>query len=493
MKMKRSKYPPGPTPVPFFGNLLTIASNAPGEDAFLKWRNQYGDIYTYWLGPFPLVSVTGYEKMNETFNRDDGAYDGRIDFSKLDKIVKGGSLGIVPTEGATWGEQRRFVMEFIRKLYGGGRGPLQAKILTEVEATIHRLEGSIKKGLAQVPLTKCIDAGVGSVVTSMLFGHRFAEVDDVRDLKDTLTEHLRLLAADPLILIGAPNPSFYKCLPFFHGAFKRLKETSEDLFRFFDSKIAARKQALNLHDSSEPTNLVDAYLREMARRQNDISARDFRPEQLRSICYDCTVPGLDAVGKAVHWTIAFLIRHPDVQAKAQAELDRVVGSSRLIEEADRDSLPYMNAVVHEGLRMANLVAQNLIHRTTKDVVLYGYPLPKGTCVVPHISAELIDPKVFNNPKQFNPENFLDESGAFQARKEWVPFSVGHRSCAGEVLARTETFLFTANLLNHFKFSPGSKPISYKRELLGLHVPIEPYSCKVEKRTPTKVVPSGTHL
>lgn len=45
-----------------------------------------------------------------------------------------------------------------------------------------------------------------------------------------------------------------------------------------------------------------------------------------------------------------MLRHPEVQARAQSELDRVIGDQRLPQLADRDQLPYINRVVKEVLR-----------------------------------------------------------------------------------------------------------------------------------------------
>jgi cytochrome P450 len=47
--------------------------------------------------------------------------------------------------------------------------------------------------------------------------------------------------------------------------------------------------------------------------------------------------------------LAMLV-HPDGQAKAQAEVDRVVGLDRLPEVEDRERLPYLEAEVNERLR-----------------------------------------------------------------------------------------------------------------------------------------------
>ena len=57
--------------------------------------------------------------------------------------------------------------------------------------------------------------------------------------------------------------------------------------------------------------------------------------------------------------------------------------------------------------------------------------------------------------QFDPERFLDADGKFipKLNASYMPFSLGKRSCLGESIARTELFLFTAQLAHKFKFEP----------------------------------------
>ncbi|KAG5353582.1 hypothetical protein C0989_005100 [Termitomyces sp. Mn162] len=46
-----------------------------------------------------------------------------------------------------------------------------------------------------------------------------------------------------------------------------------------------------------------------------------------------------------------MLHFPDAMKKAQAELDRVVGSDRMPEYYDKESLPYTNALIKETMRM----------------------------------------------------------------------------------------------------------------------------------------------
>ena len=76
-----------------------------------------------------------------------------------------------------------------------------------------------------------------------------------------------------------------------------------------------------------------------------------------------------------------MVIFPDVQRKAQAELDAVVGPSRLPTFEDRTSLPYVNAIVKECMRWHVVVTLGIPHRTTADATCSGYFVPEGTVVV----------------------------------------------------------------------------------------------------------------
>ena len=64
--------------------------------------------------------------------------------------------------------------------------------------------------------------------------------------------------------------------------------------------------------------------------------------------------------------------------KVQAEIDRVIGQMRQASLADRESMPYTNAVIHEVQRMGNIVPFNVPREVSKDTNLDGFHLPKVT-------------------------------------------------------------------------------------------------------------------
>ncbi len=75
---------------------------------------------------------------------------------------------------------------------------------------------------------------------------------------------------------------------------------------------------------------------------------------------------------------------PDVQRKAQEEIDRVIGANRLPTAQDRENLPYINAIVKEVLRWQPVAPMGLPHTSTEEDVCEGYLIPKGAMVLANV-------------------------------------------------------------------------------------------------------------
>ncbi|CAJ0921903.1 unnamed protein product [Ranitomeya imitator] len=107
---------------------------------------------------------------------------------------------------------------------------------------------------------------------------------------------------------------------------------------------------------------------------------------------------------------------------------------------------------------------------------------KGASVIALLHSALRDKDYFEKPYEFYPEHFLDSNGNFKKNEAFIPFSIGKRSCAGEILAKMEIFLFFTSLLQNFTFHP---PPGAKLDLtpaLGLTNAPQPYKmCAVSRR------------
>lgn len=83
-------------------------------------------------------------------------------------------------------------------------------------------------------------------------------------------------------------------------------------------------------------------------------------------------------------TLLALSLYPEVQKKAQAELDAIVGPNRLPSFSDRDSLVYINALIKESFRWFTVTPLGISHRTLEDDEFRGYFIPAGTVLTANI-------------------------------------------------------------------------------------------------------------
>jgi len=139
--------------------------------------------------------------------------------------------------------------------------------------------------------------------------------------------------------------------------------------------------------------------------------------------------------------------HPDIQFKAQAEIDRVIGRDRLPTFEDRKSLPYVEAVYCEIMRLHPPLPLGVGHVLTEDDFYEGYHIPKGCAIFPNIWAMNRDPNVYPEPDEFMPERFLDSAkGLFGNINNIYAFGFGRRVCAGRYMADNTVWLAIASVL-----------------------------------------------
>ncbi|XP_039203125.1 cytochrome P450 2K4-like [Crotalus tigris] len=103
-------------------------------------------------------------------------------------------------------------------------------------------------------------------------------------------------------------------------------------------------------------------------------------------------------------------------------------------------------MVHEIQRFSNIVSIRVPRYCIRDTMIQKFHLRKGTIFIPNMASALYDANEWETPLAFNPNHFLDKEGNFICREAFIPFSLGHRACLGENLAKTELFLFFTNLV-----------------------------------------------
>lgn len=156
--------------------------------------------------------------------------------------------------------------------------------------------------------------------------------------------------------------------------------------------------------------------------------------------------GLDTTGQTIEMFVMIAVTFPEQVAKAQEELDSIVGRGRLPLYDDKPNLPFVCAFIEETTRWRPLAMAGIPHSTVQEDFYKGYRIPKGSIVIPNIWSIHMDPDVYGDPETFRPERWLENAELPNAS-----FGFGRRVCAGEAIARQSLFLTISSLLWCFQF------------------------------------------
>jgi cytochrome P450 len=148
--------------------------------------------------------------------------------------------------------------------------------------------------------------------------------------------------------------------------------------------------------------------------------------------------------------------HPEVQKRAQKEIDQLLGGERLPTLSDRDNLPYISAMMKEIFRWYTPLPISIPKQLMEDDVYKGYHLPKGATVIENVWAVFQDPAVYPEPHIFDPERFLKDGKLDPSVKdpEDRVYGSARRICPGRHFADRTLFLRIASVLATFNIEPG---------------------------------------
>ncbi|XP_051838347.1 cytochrome P450 2C23-like isoform X3 [Antechinus flavipes] len=441
--LKRGKLPPGPTPLPFLGNILQLdLKNMIAS--FSQLAEKYGPIYTLYFGSKRIVVLYGYKIMKKALiDQGDGFVDrGRI--SIFDDVIK--RKGIIFSDGESWKQIRRFSLMTLRN-FGMGKRSIEERVQEEAQCLVEEFRKT--KGQPTDP-TFILGCAPCNVICSVLFHDRFKYNNEkFLYLIKLLNENFQLLNSRWTQLYNF-LPGFRVYLP---GKHKIIFKNIEELRRFILERVKEHQKVL---DPTNPQDFIDCYLSKM-QQEKDNPHSVFDLENLVMTGVSLFAAGTETTSRTLRHGLLLILKHPEVQAKIHEEIDRVIGHNQAPSIKDRQDMPYMDAVVHEVQRFANIAPLNLAHAVTRDIQLQQYFLPKGTTIFPLLFPILFDSKEFPNPERFDPQHFLDENGKFKKSDYFMPFSIGKRSCLGEGLARMELFLFFTTILQNFTLKSVGDP------------------------------------
>nr|XP_060639618.1 cytochrome P450 2G1-like isoform X1 [Anolis sagrei ordinatus] len=442
-KHKEARFPPGPMPLPFLGNLLQLNPKDLPK-SLLALSQKYGPVYTLYLGPRRVVVLCGHEALKEALVDHGEQFCGRGKIAPVERTFKGS--GIVMANGERWKKLRHFTLVTLKN-FGMGKCSIEERIQEEAQYLLEKFRKT--KGLPFDP-TYLLSCTTSNIICSIVFGRRFEYEDKTFLSMLDLTNKLFFELSTPWAKLYDMYSGIMQYLP---GGDSRIYNPLQELKALIDERIKINQETLDLKN---PRDFIDCFLIEMEKEKGNPSP-EFTVNSLTLTALNLFTAGTDTVSSTLKYALLLMMKYPEMEEKVHQEIDNVIGCNRVPAVKDRVNMPYTNAVIHEIQRLVDILPAGLPHKVTEDTQFCGYLLPKDTNIITLLGSALHDPKYFSDPETFNPEHFLDEEGSFKKNDAFVPFSSGKRVCVGESMARMELFLYFTTILQSFTLKSSLAP------------------------------------
>ncbi|KAJ7460740.1 cytochrome P450 [Mycena latifolia] len=459
--------PPGPKRLPLLGNLLDMPSQKEWIK-FSEWGDTYGDISSVSVFGQQLTILNGVQVAMDILDKKSSIYSDRPVIPMAGELVGWkNTLVFVP-----YGDRFRNYRRLAHSLFGSRSTMASFEPLEEQET--HRF---LKRLLSKPEgLQDHIRKTAGALILRISHGYEVKEgADPFVTLADIATEQFSLGSSPGGFLVNLIPP--LRHIPsWFPGAgFQRTaKSWAETLHQMVEQPYQFVKQqmAAGTAENSLVYRLLD---------QGVSSKEEFDVKWLAASLYS---GGADTTVSAIYAFFKAMVLYPDVQAKAQREIDSVVGNDRLPGFADKDQLPYITALALEVLRWHSVTPTGVPHRVMEDDVHEGWFLPKGSLVITNIWKMAHDPRVYPNPMTFEPERFIAKDGKeAEMDPRNLAFGFGRRICPGRVLADASVFISCAMALAVFNISkhPEGGEIDLEQGVGTISHPTA-FKCLIEPRS-----------
>ena len=187
--------------------------------------------------------------------------------------------------------------------------------------------------------------------------------------------------------------------------------------------------------------------------------RKITDNEMVSLCSEFLAGGIDTTATTMPWIMANLVKYPEIQHKLFAEMKGVMGdgTSEEVKEEDLGKLPYLKAVVLEGLRRHPPGLFLEARGVKEDIEFENYVIPKNATVNFMATEMGRGADVWEDPMAFKPERFMgggaaaafDVTGSREIKM--MPFGAGRRMCPGYGLGILHLEYYLANMIWRFEW------------------------------------------
>ncbi|THH18030.1 hypothetical protein EW146_g2895 [Bondarzewia mesenterica] len=391
--------PPGPKGLPLIGNMLDMPTSHEWK-TFAKWGDQWGNILSVKVLGQPIIILNSLKTATEMLEKKSAIYSDRPVLMMGSEIVGWkNTLALTP-----YGDRFREYRKMLHSLMGTRMHMERFHPIEELET--HRFLRRILEKPDELP--EHIRKTAGAIILTVSHGYLVKEHDDPFILNADIATDQFSRATEPGAFLVDMVPALRHVPEWFPGAgWKRTaKKWIVDLQRMADMPHEYVKQQMAFASSQASGTALPSFT-------SSYLDQKLTPEQEHNVKWAAASlysGGADTTVSAIYSFFLAMTLYPEVQKKAQLELDSVIGSDRLPTYSDRANLPYVDALVKEVLRWNPVTPLGVTHRLMEDDIHDGYLIPKGSLVIPNIWNFLHDEQTYREPMKFNPDRFIASEG-----------------------------------------------------------------------------------
>ncbi|KAF9692856.1 hypothetical protein EKO04_009251 [Ascochyta lentis] len=488
--------PPKPPGVPLLGNALDVfESTKTGSQHLLfgQYARDYGEIVQVQVGPFTQYFINSDEAVKAIFDKASATTSERPRWIvSNEQICDQKNVLLLNASHPRWKHQRKVILQGMTSVPRANAGLEYlhfetAKFLKQV-ANDNKLAGD------SVGLFNEIGRYTYSAFASQTFGF------NIPDEKDPAIEYIFRSGLEQ-ILGTLPGSHLVDMLPVLDKLPLFLKPWERKARRLFrDNRKWCDERMQRVQKAIEAGTVNDSFL---ARVLQDEKGMGFEDRSEAAYLAFMLIIGAADTSKMSSWSfLDAMMRFPNVQAKALAEIEAVVGvAERLPTYEDLGSIPYVRYLMKELWRWRPPVALGHPHITTKELTHNGVRLPVGSRI--HLNAWAIghDPNRHTDPERFWPERYegdlttseQSKNSADVKDRDHFAFGSGRRICPGYHVAERSLAIAIMRLVWAFEIvpSPNAKlpldPRDYPGEMPGNPGEHMPVMLKIRSEAKRKII------
>ncbi|KAJ3517705.1 hypothetical protein NLJ89_g328 [Agrocybe chaxingu] len=455
---RKSRYPPGPKKLPVVGNLFDLPKGFEWE-TYALWSKEFNSdvIHLEVLGK-SIIVVNSFDAATELFDKRSTFYSSRPQFPMVNELMGWKWLISAMVYGEPWRERRKLFQKHFSSNNASFYQPVQTEFIRKMLVRLVEHPDDF------LGITR---HAVGGMSLSLAYGIPIQHQDDPYiSLAEKAAASISEAAIPGAFLVDM-MPSLRGVLEMIPGStFKQKVQYYHDLQETFHNK-PYDATIKNIASGVAKPSFMSACMEEIDETGNI----PHQKEVIKDTAGIVFAAAADTTLSGIHSLFVAMLHHPEVQEKAQAELDRVLGG-RLPEFSDEPDLPYVSAVVKELLRWHPATPIAVPHYASEDDMWEGYHIPKGSVVIGNAWAILHDEEAYPDPSAFKPERFLDKEGQLDKNVRdpaLAAFGFGRRMCPGSHIGMSVVWLTTATILATLNISQAvdenGVPIAHKIEYL----------------------------